>query len=67
MNTKETPFQKISDDRVFIIDCYEEMLSRINEQGIIEKIFLKPKNKAHVEEILKNIVDLNTGTQMNAD
>ena len=38
MNTKETPFQKISDDRVFIIDCYEEMLSRINEQGIISLI-----------------------------
>src|SRR6476620_9608281 len=34
MNIKETPFQKISDDRIFIIDCYAEMLSRINEQEI---------------------------------
>ena len=34
----QTSFQKISDDRIFIIDCYEEMLSRINEQGIISLI-----------------------------
>ncbi|HEX5150161.1 MAG TPA: phosphoenolpyruvate carboxylase [Parafilimonas sp.] len=38
MNIKETPFQKISDDRIFIIDCYVEMLSRINEQEIISLI-----------------------------
>lgn len=25
----------------------------INEKGIIEKIFLRPKNKAHAEEIIK--------------
>lgn len=34
----ETSFQKISDDRIFIINCYEEMLSRINEQAIISLI-----------------------------
>ena len=38
MNTKENPFQKISDDRIFIIDCYTEMLSRINELEIISLI-----------------------------
>ena len=27
----------------------------INEKGSIEKIFLKPKNKAHAEEILKEV------------
>jgi peroxiredoxin Q/BCP len=26
----------------------------INEKGIIEKIFLRPKNKAHAEEIMKS-------------
>jgi len=35
MKNKETPYQKISDDRIFIINCYTEMLSRINEQEII--------------------------------
>ncbi|RAR48422.1 phosphoenolpyruvate carboxylase [Flavobacterium lacus] len=38
MKIKENPFQKISDDRLFIINCYTEMLSRINEQEIIELI-----------------------------
>lgn len=31
-------FQKISNDRTFIIDCYLEMLSRINENKVIELI-----------------------------
>lgn len=31
-------FQKISNDRTFIIDCYLEMLSRINEDKVIELI-----------------------------
>jgi len=35
MKKKETPYQKISDDRIFIINCYTEMLSRINEQEIV--------------------------------
>ena len=38
MNTKENSFQKISDDRIFIINCYTEMLSRINELEIISLI-----------------------------
>lgn len=36
MNT--SPFQKIINDRNFIIDCYLEMLSRINEPEVIELI-----------------------------
>ncbi|KEY18947.1 phosphoenolpyruvate carboxylase [Kaistella antarctica] len=35
MTLKKSPFQKISDDRIFIIDCYTEMLRRINEPEII--------------------------------
>ena len=35
MTTKESPFQKISTDRIFIIDCYTEMLTRIKEPEII--------------------------------
>jgi len=26
----------------------------IDEKGVIQKIFLKPKNKAHAQEILKS-------------
>lgn len=35
MSNEHSPFKKISDDRRFIIDCYTEMLSRINENGVI--------------------------------
>lgn len=35
MTKKESPFQKISTDRIFIIDCYTEMLNRIKEPEII--------------------------------
>lgn len=35
MSNQHSPFKKISDDRRFIIDCYTEMLSRINENGVI--------------------------------
>lgn len=35
MTKKESPFQKISTDRIFIIDCYTEMLTRIKEPEII--------------------------------
>jgi phosphoenolpyruvate carboxylase len=34
----ETPFKKIADDRHFIIDCYTEMLSRINENNVVDVI-----------------------------
>lgn len=38
MKTKESTFQKISDDRKFIIDCYTNMLSRINENEVVALI-----------------------------
>lgn len=38
MKKTESPFQLISDDRSFVIECYTEMLSRINEHGIISLI-----------------------------
>lgn len=38
MNTNESPFQKITDDRRFIIECYTEMLRRINETEVIDLI-----------------------------
>lgn len=38
MNSSRNQFQKIVDDRNFIIDCYVEMLSRINEVEVAELI-----------------------------
>lgn len=38
MNPSNTSITKISDDRIFIIDCYCEMLSRINENEVISLI-----------------------------
>jgi phosphoenolpyruvate carboxylase len=35
---KSNTFQKIINDRNFIIDCYVEMLSRINEHNVVELI-----------------------------
>lgn len=40
-------FQKINDDRNFIIDCYTEMLSGINENEIAELI--KSNNFSEIE------------------
>ena len=38
MKLKENSYQKITNDRKFILGCYEEMLTRINEQSIIPLI-----------------------------
>ncbi|MBJ2175092.1 phosphoenolpyruvate carboxylase [Aureibaculum sp. A20] len=42
MNTEIEPneYQKISDDRVYILLCYEEMLTRINEHETIKLLHL---------------------------
>ena len=64
------PFTLIADPEHKIIDKYgvwgqKKLYGReymglhrttfvIDEKGIIEKIFLRPKNKAHAEEIIKN-------------
>ena len=63
------PFTLIADPEHKIIDLYgvwgqKKLYGReymglhrttfvINEKGIIEKIFLRPRNKAHAEEIIK--------------
>ena len=44
MTNNENAFQKITDDRYFIIDCYVEMLSRIKEDEIIPLIKSNPQN-----------------------
>jgi Peroxiredoxin len=65
----QLPFTLIADPEHKIIDLYgvwgqKKLYGReymglhrttfvINEKGIIEKIFLRPRNKAHAEEIIK--------------
>lgn len=49
MTFNEDPYQKISDDRKFIIDCYTEMLYRINENEIISIINDTAKQSATAE------------------
>lgn len=38
MSSVDAPFKKISEDRRFIIDCYTEMLIRINENEVVDLI-----------------------------
>ncbi len=38
MSNADSPLKKISDDRIFIISCYSEMLSRINEHEVVALI-----------------------------
>ncbi len=44
MNSSQSPFQKITNDRNFILDCYMEMLSRINEHEVVSLIKSKPQD-----------------------
>lgn len=59
MNKKEIPFQKITDDREFIIDCYLEMLARINENELISliktdsKVAIANLNSLSTEKIIQ--------------
>ncbi len=46
----KSPFQKITDDRHFIIDCYAEMLTRINEHEIIPLINSHPQDFSAVND-----------------
>jgi len=46
----ESPFQKITDGRHFIIDCYAEMLSRIHEHEVIPLIKSNPQDFTAIEE-----------------
>lgn len=45
----KNPYQKITNDRNFIIDCYLEMLSRINEDEIIPLIKSNPEDFSIVD------------------
>jgi len=50
MSIVESPFKKISDDRMFIVNCYTEMLSRINENEVVDLI----NSNLQVVKIQKN-------------
>ena len=49
MELNVSPFQKITNDRNFIIGCYVEMLSRINEKPIIALINSDPHDFSLLE------------------
>ena len=48
------PYQKITNDRHFIINCYVEMLSRINEIEIIQLIESNPEDFSIIENAISN-------------
>jgi phosphoenolpyruvate carboxylase len=50
MKKNVSPFQKITDDRQFIIDCYVEMLSKIHENEVIPLINSDIKNFSVLED-----------------
>lgn len=51
MAFNEKDYQKISTDRTFIIDCYTEMLSRINEKELVDLINNTEEGKKFEENI----------------
>ena len=50
MNNHDNPFPNITNRRHFIINCYIEMLSRINEQDIIPLISGNPLNLSIIND-----------------
>lgn len=50
MNTFQSPYQNITDSRNFIIRCYVEMLSRINEHDIIPLINSNPQKISELDD-----------------
>lgn len=50
MNTFQSPYQNITDSRNFIIRCYVEMLSRINEHDIIPLINSNPQETSELDD-----------------
>jgi len=50
MSNIESPFQNITDRKHFLIGCYVEMLSRINEHEIISLINSNPQNFSVLDE-----------------
>ncbi|MFW5831514.1 MAG: phosphoenolpyruvate carboxylase [Prolixibacteraceae bacterium] len=59
MSSANSPFQKITKDRKFIINCYTEMLSRINENELVDLInntlqgFKKGESELPSEKIIQ--------------
>lgn len=49
MSLKKSSYQKITNDRKFILGCYEEMLTRINEQSLIPLINGRPDDFTSLE------------------
>jgi phosphoenolpyruvate carboxylase len=49
MNHNESPFQNITDRKHFIIDCYVQMLTKINEHDIIPLIKSNPKDLSVID------------------
>ncbi len=49
MKSSQSPFQKINDDRQFIIECYSEMLSRIGEHDILPLIHGDPQQTPQID------------------
>ena len=54
MAFNEKDYQKISTDRTFIIDCYTEMLSRINEKELVDLINNTEEGKKFEENELSS-------------
>ena len=54
MNVIDSPLEKISDDRRFIIACYTEMLSRINENEVVSLINVDLQGVSTEEDKLPN-------------
>jgi len=44
-------FQKITDDRAYIVSCYEEMLKRINENETLKLLKLNSLSENEIEQI----------------
>lgn len=59
MNTKNSPYQKIFEDRKFIVECYTEMLTRINENEVVDLI----NNTSNGLEVKDNELNSDKTTQ----
>jgi phosphoenolpyruvate carboxylase len=53
MKVNVSPFQKINDDRQFVIGCYVEMLSRIGEHDLLPLIDGVPKEIPNTDKVIQ--------------
>jgi phosphoenolpyruvate carboxylase len=54
MNITDSPLDKISADRMFIVNCYSEMLSRINETAVLGLINGSPVSSNKLDKELSD-------------